>query len=67
MQKNELIKDSLKETKERRKTQSPKVYQLKLQDLSEKDIEILDRLFLEAKWLRNYIVADIQNRLTPNT
>jgi len=67
MQKNELIKDSLKETKERRKTQSPKVYQLKLQDLSKKDIEILDRQFLEAKWLRNYIIAGINERLTSNT
>jgi len=67
MKNNELIKSSLKETKERRKVQSPKVYQLKLQDLSEKDIEILDRLFLEAKWLTNYVVSDIQNRLAPDT
>ena len=64
MEKNEAIKISLKETKERRKTQSPKVYQLKLQNLSEADIELLDRLFLEAKWLRNYVVSDIENRLT---
>ncbi len=66
VEKNEKIKISLKETKERRKTQSPKVYQLKLQNLSDADIELLDRLFLEAKWLYNYIISDIQNRLTPN-
>jgi len=67
MNKSELIKSSLKETKERRKTQSPKVYQLKLQNLNQRDVELLDRLFLEAKWLTNYVVSDIQNRLTPDT
>lgn len=67
MEKNEAIKISLKETKERRKTQAPKVYQLKLQNLKELDTEGLDRLFLEAKWLTNYVVSDIQNRLTPDT
>jgi putative transposase len=67
MEKNETIKISLKETKERRKTQSPKVYQLKLQNLNQRDVELLDRLFLEVKWLTNYVVSDIQNRLTPDT
>ena len=67
MEKNEAIKTSLKETRERRKTQSPKVYQLKIQNLKELDSELLDRFFLEAKWLRNYVVSDIQNRLTPIT
>jgi len=64
VKKEKKIKESLKKTKERRKTQSPKVYQLKLQDLRELDIELLNRLFLKAKWLRNYVVSDIQNRLT---
>ncbi|PIW11062.1 MAG: transposase, partial [Caldiserica bacterium CG17_big_fil_post_rev_8_21_14_2_50_35_7] len=67
MNKSELIKSSLKETKERRKTQTPTVYQLKLQNLNQRDVELLDRLFLEAKWLTNYVVSDIQNRLTPDT
>jgi len=67
MEKSEAIKTSLKETKKRRKTQTPKVYQLKLQNLKEEDSELLDRLFLEVKWLRNYIVSDIESRLTPNT
>ena len=67
MKKKEKIKESIKETKERRKSQLPKVYQLKLQNLSEADIELLNRLFLEAKWLRNYVVSNIENRLTPNT
>lgn len=67
MTKNEQIKESIKATKEKRKFQLPKVYQLKLQNLSNNDIELLDRLFLEAKWFTNYVVSDIQNRLTPNT
>ena len=67
MEKNEAIRTSLKETKERRKTQTPTVYQLKLQNLNQRDVELLDRLFLESKWLRNYVVSDIQNRLTPDT
>jgi len=67
MNKSELIKISLKETKERRKTQTPTVYQLKFQNLNQRDVELLDRLFLEAKWLRNYVVSNIQNRLTPDT
>ena len=43
------------------------MYQLKLQNLNQRDVELLDRLFLEAKWLTNYVVSDIQNRLTPDT
>lgn len=61
--KAEKIKQTLKETKERRKNQVCRVYQLKLQNLSKKDIEKLDRLFLEAKWLRNFVIADIENRI----
>ena len=57
------IKETLKKTRERRKHQTPCVYQLKLQDLSTKDKELLDRLFIEAKWLYNYIIADIFTRL----
>jgi len=57
------IKQTLRATRERRKTQIPKVFQFKLQNLSEKDKKELDRLFLEAKWFYNYIIADIQNRL----
>ena len=35
------VKQSLKETEERRRTQAPKVYQLKLQNLKELDIECI--------------------------
>ena len=65
--KAEAIRNSIRETKERRKYQKCKVYQLKFQNLKKSDIEKLERLFAEAKWLYNYIVADIENRLTNNT
>ena len=63
-QKRTKIKETLRATRERRQTQVPRVYQLKLQNLSKKDVETLNRLFLEAKWLYNWMVADVKNRLT---
>jgi len=66
-EKVQKIKETLSATKQRRKTQIPRVYQLKLQNLSKKDKEKLSRLFLEAKWLYNYIVADVENRLDSNS
>ncbi|WP_457567007.1 RNA-guided endonuclease InsQ/TnpB family protein [Desulfurobacterium sp.] len=65
--KQEKIKETLNATRKRRKRQIPRVYQLKLQNLSKKDRKKLDRLFLEAKWLYNYVVADIENRLTKDS
>jgi len=65
-EKIQKIKQTLRATRERRKTQIPKVFQFKLQNLSKKDRKELDRLFLEAKWFYNYIIADIQNRLNDN-
>jgi len=63
MTKSEKIKQSLKQTKEKRKFQTPKVFGLKLQNLSKADLDTLERLFVEAKWFYNYIIADIENRL----
>lgn len=63
MNKAERIKQTLKDTKERRKKQVCKIFELKLQNLSKDDIELLDRLFLETKWFYNYIITDIKNRL----
>jgi putative transposase len=59
MTKEEKIKQTLKEIKERRKNLSPVVYQLKIQNLSRVREEKLNRVFLEAKWLYNWFVADI--------
>jgi len=61
--KSKKIKNTLKQTREKRKQQVPRVFQLKFQNLSRKDEETLNRLFLEAKWLYNHIIADIENRL----
>lgn len=65
MTKAERIKDTLRETKERRKTQRPVVYQLKLQNLSCKKEELLRRAFLEAKWLYNWLVSDTERLNMP--
>jgi len=66
MTKAEKIKQAIKETKERRKNLSPVVYQLKIQNLSKTKEGNLNRVFLEAKWLYNWIVADI-NRVNTST
>jgi putative transposase len=59
MTKAEKIKQTIKETKERRKSLCPVVYQLKIQNLSKAKEEKLNRVFLEAKWLYNWFVASI--------
>jgi putative transposase len=63
MTKAEKIKLSLNQTRQKRKHQRPITYQLKLQNLTKSKRDILDRLFLEAKWLYNWLVADL-NRLS---
>ncbi len=65
MTKAEKIKQARLATKEKRKSQIPVVYQLKLNldSVSQETRNRLFSLFLEAKWLYNYIVADIENRL----
>jgi putative transposase len=65
MTKAEKIKQTIKETKERRKNLSPVVYQLKIQNLSSAKEEKLNRVFLEAKWLYNWIIANIDRINTP--
>ncbi len=69
LDKKQKIKESLKKTKERRKNQIPKVYQLKISysNLNKEQKQWLERVFLEAKWLYNYTVANIENRLNSQT
>ena len=69
LDKKQKIKETLKKTKEKRKNQIPKVYQLKISysNLNKQQKHWLERVFLEAKWLYNYCIADIQNRLNPKT
>lgn len=62
--KSDIIKKSLEETRQRRKNQECKVYELKLDisHLSKEKLNNLKLLFLEAKWLYNYILS--QNNLS---
>ncbi|WP_342766582.1 transposase [Candidatus Borrarchaeum sp.] len=57
--KNEQIKNTLKDTKERRKHMKCRVYTVKLDHshLNKDSLIRLKRLFLEAKWLYNYCVS----------
>jgi putative transposase len=56
--KRNKIKNSLRITKERRKTQDVTVLKLKIDNdkLNNNTVKILKRIFLEAKWLYNYII-----------
>lgn len=65
MTKAERIKNTLHETRKRRKTQKATVYQLKLQNLSRKKEELLKRAFAEAKWLYNWLVSDTERLSIP--
>ncbi|WP_287587202.1 transposase, partial [Candidatus Borrarchaeum sp.] len=57
--KNQRIKATLKDTKERRKHMVCRVYTVKLDrsHLNQDSLTHLNRLFLEAKWLYNYCVG----------
>lgn len=65
MTKAERIKNTLRETKQRREAQRPVVYELKLQNLSKSKTEALRRAFLEAKWLYNWLVSDAERLNIP--
>jgi len=57
--KNTVIRDALKKTRERRKSQICKQYEVKIDrsHLNEESKQRLDRIFLEAKWFYNSILA----------
>ncbi|MFX1255579.1 MAG: RNA-guided endonuclease TnpB family protein, partial [Promethearchaeota archaeon] len=57
--KNEQIKETLRETRERRKKMVCRTYELKVDrsKLSKKALRHLRRMFLEAKWYSNAIIA----------
>ena len=63
MSKNENIKNSIKETRLRRQYMDCKVFELKIDysHLSQSKKEYLKRIFIEKKWLRNYLLADFEN------
>lgn len=57
--KNKRIKKTLKATRKRRSTMDCKVFQLKVSKtrLNGQQNEAVNRLFLEAKWVRNALIA----------
>lgn len=57
--KNQRIKESLARTREKRKTQKCKVFELKLDvsHFNSKTKETLKMMFVEAKWLYNYYLS----------
>jgi putative transposase len=57
--KNHRIKESLAKTREKRKTQKCKVFELKLDvsHFNSKTKETLKMMFVEAKWLYNYYLS----------
>jgi putative transposase len=59
IEKNNKTKATLKATKERRKGQVCKVFELKIDysHLNNESVEKLKRLFLEAKWLYNFALS----------
>ena len=61
--KNNKIKQSLKNTRDRRKNQEAKTYECKVvkNKLTPSQLEILDKMFLEAKWYYNSIINHLEN------
>ena len=59
MEKNEQIKQTLLETRERRKSQSIRVFELKVNchHTSKEDFRRFDDIFRQAKWVINDVIA----------
>lgn len=57
--KNEQIRQSLLATREKRKNQILKVYELKvnIHNTSKKDFEKLNKMFIQTKWIQNDMIA----------
>jgi len=60
LEKNAKIREKRKQTLLRRRTQETKTFELKFDKskISKTKLTILNRLFLEAKWFTNYIMAN---------
>ena len=61
--KNNKIKQSLKNTRDRRKNQEARTYECKIvkNKLTPQQLETLDKMFLEAKWYYNSIINHLEN------
>ncbi|MEM0040762.1 MAG: transposase [Thermofilum sp.] len=58
-EKNRRIREKIRATRAKRKEQTAKVYEIKLDKskISKRRCEALKRLFLEGKWFTNYIIS----------
>ena len=63
VEKNEKIKQSLKATREKRKSQLCTVYELKINEkkLTSKQLTSLKMMFVEGKWFWNSIISFTEN------
>ena len=59
IEKNERIRNKGRETRNKRKTQAAKSFEIKLDKskISKEKMDNLQRLFLEGKWFTNYIIS----------
>ena len=59
IEKNERIRNKGRETRNKRKTQTAKSFEIKLDKskISKERMDNLERLFLEGKWFTNYIIS----------
>jgi hypothetical protein len=60
LEKNERIRQKRRETLEGRKIQEAKTFEPKLDrsKISKSRLSLLQRLFLEAKWFTNHVIAN---------
>jgi hypothetical protein len=60
LEKNTKIREKRKQTLIRRRTKEAKTFELEFDKskISKTKLAILNRLFLEAKWFTNYIIAN---------
>ena len=63
LEKNKKIKNTGQQTRQRRKTQAAKTYELKIvtNKLSEKQQEALEQMFLQAKWYYNEVISYLED------
>lgn len=63
LKKNAQIKAAGQQTRQRRKTQSAKTYELKIvsHKLSAKQQETLEQMFLQAKWYYNDVISHLED------
>jgi len=67
MEKNERIRNKGRETRNKRKMQTVKSFEIKIDKskISKERMYNLERLFLEGKWFTNYIISKGITDLVP--